>query len=87
MRYIKSQQSPSCTYVVLKAHIEENTSMQFVRNNSTIHNTWVILVDYEDDVTWSFFGRMKKEGWQKINLDTDWGLDKKHGVGTAIHEL
>jgi len=67
-------------------HIEEKTSIRFVRYDSSKHNNWVILADYKDGVASSYVGRMKDSGWQRVNLDTDWAIGG-HDLGSAIHEL
>jgi hypothetical protein len=68
-------------------HIEEKTSVRFERYDPSKHDNWVVLVDYKEDSASSWVGRMKAKGWQRVNLDTDWGPLGGHDLGSAIHEL
>lgn len=68
-------------------HIEEKTIVRFERYDPSKHKNWVILADYDENAANSYVGRMKEKGWQRINLDTDWGPNGAHDLGSAIHEI
>lgn len=68
-------------------HIEQETSIRFVRYDADVHSNYIILTDLRQNIANSFVGKMKVPGWQRVNVDVQEGPGPRHDFGSAVHEL
>ena len=56
-------------------NIEDKTNIRFVPYDSNEHgDNYIILSDVDAGSANSWVGKMKKAGWQRVNLDCPWGM-------------